>query len=254
MTGMQREVPCIGTPRTGQALEMVHALVEDGPIPPEVMARCLEPDAAARRAEVAARVLREDWADQGRYERDNAAIVASGWRPEIVFMGDSITEIWPHADPQLFRDGRVCRGIAGQTTPQMLLRFHADVIDLRPHALHLMGGGNDIVGNTGPTTLQRYQHNVLAMTALAGLHGIRVILGGIAPSKYSRHGSDRLAWVIAVNDWLRDLARERSFTFVDYFTPLRDADGGMRAGLANDEVHPNRRGYVAMRAALERVL
>ena len=254
MTGMQEQVPSLGSPRTGLALAYLHALLDDGPIDPALLARVRTPEVAAESAAIATRLRENDWADLGRHERDNAAIVSSRQRPEIVFMGDSITEMWSHADPDFFGTTRVCRGIAGQTTPQMLVRFQADVIALRPRVLHLMGGGNDIVGNTGPTTLQRVQNHFRAMTDLASSHGIRVILGGLTPSKYSLPGAPQAPWVDALDAWLRELAQERGYTHVDYFTPLRDADGNMRRAFSCDEVHPNRRGYAVMRAALEPVL
>ncbi len=254
MIGMQKDVPGFGAPRTGLVLEYLHALLDDGPVDDALLARLQTPEVAAERIAIATRLRDNDWADLGRYERENAEIVASRQRPEIVFMGDSITEMWGHADPELFGPGRVCRGIAGQTTPQMLLRFQADVIALRPRVLHLMGGGNDIVGNTGPTTLRRVQDHFRAMTDLATCHGIRVILGGLTPSKFSRPDAPQKHWVAELDAWLRELARDRGCTFVDYFAPLRDSEGAMRLEFGNDEVHPNRRGYAVMRAALEPAL
>ncbi len=254
MTGMQREVPSLGAPRTGVVLEVIRAMVEDGPFDPGLRARLEAPEAVAERDAIAARLRMQGWADQGRYEQDNAAIVASRRRPDIVFMGDSITEIWPHADPDLFREGRVGRGIAGQTTPQMLVRLHADVIALRPRVLHLMGGGNDIVGNTGPTTPRRVRHNLLAMTELARHHDIRVLIGGLTPSKFSRRGAEHAVWVDELNAWLRELSAEHGYTYLDYFAPMCDEHGDMRAELSNDALHPNRRGYAVMRAVLDAAL
>ena len=251
MTGMQRDVPSIGAPRTGLVLEFAQALLDDGPIAPELLARLAQPEFVAERARAAARLRDEDWADQGRHERDNAAILASGRRPGIVFMGDSITEMWPLADPALFGAGRVCRGLSGQTSPQMLLRFHADVIALRPHALHLMAGVNDIAGNTGPTTPQRYRHHILAMTELARAHGIRIVIGGLTPSRFSRRSAGGVRWVDEINTWLRELSLEHGDTFLDYFAPMCDHDGGMRAEFSHDDLHPNRRGYAAMRRVLD---
>ncbi|HEY9546337.1 MAG TPA: GDSL-type esterase/lipase family protein, partial [Solimonas sp.] len=111
---------------------------------------------------VAARATEPDWPQLGRYRDANRAL--EGIPQKLVFIGDSITEMWQAADPALFGKGIVNRGISGQTTPQMLLRFMADVVGLRPRAVHLMAGTNDIAGNSGPTCTADYQNNIIAMT------------------------------------------------------------------------------------------
>jgi hypothetical protein len=125
------------------------------------------------------RRLHSDFAWLGRYADDNRALIASGVATGIVFMGDSITQGWKDKRPGFFTPGRVNRGIGGQTTPQMLLRMMADVIALRPRAVHIMGGTNDIAGNTGPMTEAMSRDTIAAMTTLARANGLRVLLASI---------------------------------------------------------------------------
>ena len=138
--------------------------------------------ASAATAQKDDRQMREDWPWLGRYAAENAALRASGARTGIVFMGDSITEGWRDKRPGFFVNGRVCRGIGGQTTPQMVLRMMADVVALKPRAVHIMAGTNDIAGNTGPMTPAQSQDNLAAMAMLAKAHGIRVLIASIPPA------------------------------------------------------------------------
>jgi lysophospholipase L1-like esterase len=164
-------------------------------------------------------------------------------------MGDSITEGWVTADPKLFTDGVIGRGISGQTSPQMLLRFFQDVIELRPQLVHIMAGTNDIAGNTGPTTEQDFKNNIIAMVDLARAHHIQVALASILPaSSFSWKPEYRPAVTIKeLNSWLRSYARESHIRYVDYYAVLTDTQGGFKAELSDDGVHPNREGYAAMR-------
>lgn len=196
-----------------------------------------------------------DWAGLCRYRRDNDALRASGRTPRVVFFGDSITANWVLGDPGLFAEGVVGRGIGGQTTAQMLVRFRSDVIDLRPRVVQILAGTNDIAGNRGPTSERDFQNNIMAMVELARAHRIRVVLGGIPPAT-------RFFWrpeitpgprIERLNAWLRDYARREELTFVDYHAVLAGPDGAMRSGLSLDGVHPNRDGYAAMHALARRV-
>lgn len=192
-----------------------------------------------------------DWAGLYRYRRDNDALRTSGRTPRVVFLGDSITENWVPGDPVLFADGAVVgRGIGGQTTAQMLVRFHADVIDLKPRAVQILAGTNDIAGNKGPTSERDFQNNIMAMVELARAHRIRVVLASITPAA-------RLFWrpevvpgprIERLNAWLRDYARREKLTFIDYHAVLAAPDGALRPGLSLDGVHPNRDGYAALHA------
>ncbi|WP_205691981.1 SGNH/GDSL hydrolase family protein [Caulobacter soli] len=187
-----------------------------------------------------------DWAYLCRYRDENPAL--AGARPRVVLIGDSITENWKQRDPSLFVDGVVDRGISGQTSPQMVLRFYQDVIALRPRVVHIMAGTNDIAGNTGPTRDEQFQNNIKAMVDLAQAHGIKVILASIPPAKafYSRPGVRPAERIRAWNVWLRAYAVERGLTFVDYYPVLADPEGGLKPELGGDGVHPSRAGYERM--------
>jgi len=193
-----------------------------------------------------------DWPGLCRYKAANAAI-RSAERPRAVLMGDSITDNWTRGDPSLFTNGIVGRGIGGQTSPQMLARFRQDVVALHPRVVHIMAGTNDIAGNTGPTTVQDYRSNILAMVDLARANDIAVVLAGIPPSRklYWRGDLDPRASIRELNGWLRSVAFDNGYVFVDYATVLADAEGGLRADLGNDGVHPNRVGYARMRPLTE---
>ena len=168
-------------------------------------------------------------------------------------MGDSITDNWTRGDPALFTNGIIGRGIGGQTSPQMLARFRQDVVALHPRVVHLMAGTNDIAGNTGPATVQDYQSNILAMIDLARANDIAIVLAGIPPSRklFWRGDLDPRPLIRELNGWLRAVAFDNGYVFVDYATVLADAEGGLRADLGNDGVHPNRVGYARMRPLTE---
>ena len=204
----------------------------------------------------AAERQKADWPNLCRFALNNAEVVARGVRPDVVFMGDSITEYWEHADPAMFGPRTVDRGIGGQTTPQMVLRMYSDVIALRPRVVHIMAGTNDISGNTGPETDRTIVDNIRAMIVLAKANGIRVVLGAITPSSgfSARQGANPAARIVRVNRLLAQLARDEGATFVDYHAPLSDAAGGMKPGLANDGLHPNRNGYAIMKPLTERAI
>jgi lysophospholipase L1-like esterase len=196
-----------------------------------------------------------DWAGLCRYRRDNDAIAASGQRPRAVFFGDSITENWVLGDERLFGPGVIGRGIGGQTTAQMLVRFRSDVIDLRPRVVQIMAGTNDLAGNKGPTSERDYQNNIMAMVELARAHRIRVVLASIPPAGrfFWRPEVAPAPQIERLNAWLRNYARREKLTFVDYHAVLAGPEGAMRPGLSLDGVHPNRDGYAAMRALAGRV-
>lgn len=202
------------------------------------------------------RMLREDWPGLGRYRAENAALLKSGVKSDIVFMGDSITEGWPRERPGFFRAGRVGRGIGGETTPQMVLRMIADVVDLKPRFVHIMAGTNDIAGNTGPMTFKQSTDNFRMMIQIAQANDIQVLLASIPPARGFpwRAGLETVAPIRALNAWLRDYAEEAGATWVDYTPVLADANGAMLPGLATDGVHPTGAGYDRMAEVLEPVL
>ena len=173
-----------------------------------------------------------------------------------VFLGDSITENWHAADPSLFTGDFVNRGIGGQTSPQMLLRFYADVLGLHPRVVHIMAGTNDLAGNTGPYSEQQYKDNIRAMCDLALANGVRVVLAGIPPTTgfpwrpALRPGPQ----IVELNAWLQRYAAQRKMIYVDYAAVLAQPDGAMRADLSHDGVHPNRSGYALMRPLAEHAI
>ena len=192
----------------------------------------------------------------GRYRADNERIIAAREKVDIVFMGDSITQGWKDKRPAFFKPGRVGRGISGQTTPQMLVRMMPDVVALKPRAVHIMAGTNDIAGNTGPMTLEMTRNNFRAMTAIAKQHGIKVLLASIPPAANFpwRPGLNTLGPIAEQNRWLKTFARQSGATWIDYHPLLADATGAMRPEMAYDGVHPTEAGYDAMARVAEPVL
>ncbi|HEX8412882.1 MAG TPA: GDSL-type esterase/lipase family protein [Sphingomicrobium sp.] len=203
-----------------------------------------------------ARELKEDFSMQGRYRADNERIIAAREKVDIVFLGDSITEGWKDQYGSFFKPGRVGRGIGGQTTPQMLLRMIPDVVDLKPRAVHIMAGTNDIASNTGAMTQEMTRDNIRGMAAIAGHHKIKVILASIPPAANFpwRPGLNTLQPIRELNRWIRSYAAEIGATYVDYHPALANASGGMKPGMANDGVHPTVAGYQAMERVIEPVL
>ncbi len=194
---------------------------------------------------------KRDWPNLCKYKEQNK-ILSPKKTPTAVFMGDSITENWTAANPDFFTHGIIGRGISGQTSPQMLVRFYADVIALQPKVVHIMAGTNDLAGNTGPTTLQDYKNNILAMIDLAQAHDIKVILAAIPPSSiFWMLNIDPRPQIHTINTWLKSVAKSRHLTFVDYASVLGDGHGGMKDSLSNDEVHPTRAGYNLMQPVVE---
>ncbi|GGA02560.1 lipase [Dyella caseinilytica] len=189
----------------------------------------------------------QDFGDLCRYRDANAALPqASSHR--VVFMGDSITEAWGTGDPKLFTDDVIDRGVSGQTTPQMVLRFQADVVDLKPAVVHILAGTNDIAGNTGPTSLGAIENNIKTMVELARANHIRVILASLTPvARYPwRPSVTPIESIKALNDWIEAYADKEGLVYVNYFTPLDDGHRGFKAKLAIDGVHPNPAGYAVM--------
>jgi lysophospholipase L1-like esterase len=193
-------------------------------------------------------MLTRDFAQLCRYAAANAELKRSRAPVSVIFMGDSITDNWIKLDPAFFADGRVDRGISGQTTPQMLVRFRQDVIDLHPRAVHIMAGTNDIAGNTGAATIETVEGNIQSMAELARAHGIKVILASIPPAAAFPWSPTKrpVPQIAKINAWLAAYARRNGFTYVDYHPALADASGGMKPGLASDGVHPTEAGYRAM--------
>jgi len=163
--------------------ELVTALIiEPHKITPEELQQFLKNPELTKVNEAQRLSAGQDWAGLCRYRVSNKAVLAAGASPRIVFMGDSITENWNLSDAAFFDKGIVNRGISGQTTSQMLVRFRADVVALHPKTVHILAGTNDVAGNTGPLTAQDFKNNIMSMVDLARANGIAVVLGSIPPA------------------------------------------------------------------------
>lgn len=197
-----------------------------------------------------------DFGMVGYYADDNAALVESKAPVDVVLMGDSITEGWLDKRPGFFSRGRIDRGISGQTTSQMVLRMMSDVVALRPRAVHIMGGTNDIAGNTGPMTAQMSEDNVRAMADIAERQKIRVLIASVPPAgKFPwAPGVETRNAITELNRRLERLARQTSAIWVDYRPVLDDGTGSMKPGLAVDGVHPTEAGYDAMATIIDPIL
>ncbi len=253
--GMMDQIDTGGAAPTPGEIEFVQAYVAPGPLDEAMLARAVDPErGAARRAKEETR-LRTDWAALNQYRDANAALRRRS--TNVVFIGDSLTEFWQAAHPDLFADGTVNRGISGQTSPQILLRFMADVVALRPKVVHLLCGGNDIAGNTGPTTPQDYKNNILAMLDLAAAGRIEVVIGSLTPFRqapWSPKLGDARPRIAELNAWLAEVATSRGLVFADYHGALAGADGAMIEDYTRDGVHPTRAGYDVMRPIAEAAL
>jgi lysophospholipase L1-like esterase len=197
-----------------------------------------------------------DWAQLNRYRADNEAQLSSKAHVDVVFMGDSITEGWVSKSPAFFKAGRVGRGISGQTTPQMLVRLRQDVIDLKPRAVHIMGGTNDVAGNTGPMTPAMTQANLMSMVELAQANRIKVILASIPPADHFFWHPDSQAMpaIADLNVWIKKYAKTHNIPYADYFAAMADEKGAMKPGLSSDGVHPTPQGYAVMNPITERAI
>lgn len=204
----------------------------------------------------------KDWPNLKRFHEEDMALAAPAPdEKRVVFMGDSITEGWMNhgtgASPEHpgFFPGKpwLDRGISGQTTPQMLLRFRQDVIDLKPSAVVIFAGTNDIAGNTGDMTAEQTEANLMSMAELARAHNIRVVLCSILPA-YDfpwRPGREPAPKIVAINKWIKDYAESNGDVYVDFYSAMVDSRGGLPANLSHDGVHPNAAGYAIMNPLVE---
>jgi lysophospholipase L1-like esterase len=189
-----------------------------------------------------------DWGQRCRYQGENRALPAAT-ADRVVFIGDSITEGWKPALPQVFNAQRLDRGIGGQTTEQMIVRFRQDVIDLHPAVVHIMAGTNDVAGNRGPTTEAQIESNLATMAEAAKAAHIRVVLASIPPAAgfgWSPQLHGVAATIRRVNAWIKTYAERERHTYVDYHSVLSDEAGGLPTRYSEDGVHPNVAGYEAM--------
>jgi lysophospholipase L1-like esterase len=221
------------------------------PTPPAAqLAPGSEAKMEAENARMKAQLL--DWAQLDKYRAANAALTAP---VKVVFFGDSITEAWEYNGGSFF-PGKpyLNRGISGETTPQMLVRFRQDVVDLHPETVVILAGTNDIAGNTGPSTPEMIEDNFKGMVEIAKANGIRVILASVLPvAQYPWRPeiADVPAKIAVVNAWLKDYCAQEKLTYLDYWTAMAGPDGGMKPGISKDGVHPNAAGYAIMQPMAE---
>lgn len=203
-------------------------------------------------------ITAQDWPNLGRYktENENLGDPQPGER-RIIFMGNSITDGWIKTDPGFFK-GRpyIDRGIGGQTTPQMLIRFRPDVINLKPAVVVILAGTNDIAENTGPSTIETIAGNIFSMAELAQCHGIKVVLCSVLPVyDYPwKPGMNPIEKIWALNNLIRDFALKNGFIYADYYSAMVDERKGMNKLYQNDEVHPNAAGYKVMEPIVEEAI
>lgn len=201
-----------------------------------------------------------DWADLGRYREADAKLPPPDpGNPRVVFMGDSITDIWGRMKGTgKFFPGKpyVNRGISGQTTEQMLIRFQQDVVDLHPAAVLILAGTNDIAGNTGPETDEMIENDFRSMTEIARANHIKVILASIPPAAdfWWRPGVDPIHRIRVMNAWLKQFCKRHGFIYVDYYDALAQPDGAMKSGISFDGIHPNAKGFAIMAPLAEKAI
>lgn len=200
----------------------------------------------------------KDWPNLKRYQVENKLVMAMEKNEgRVVFMGNSITEGWKQARPAFFEENPyVNRGISGQTTPQMLVRFRADVIDLKPEAVVILAGTNDIAGNTGPSSLGMILDNLKGMAELAEKNGIKVILCSVMPV-YDYPWSPGLSpnkKIPALNRMIELYAKENGYEYLDYFAEMEDGKAGMKEELTYDGVHLTEDGYAFIEPMVQRAI
>ncbi len=204
----------------------------------------------------------QDWASLGRYRAANVELgPPKPGEQRVVFFGNSITEGWaPHFAAMFPGRPYIGRGISGQTTPQMLIRFRQDVVALKPAVVVILAGTNDIAGNTGPSTQAMIADNLMGMAELAKANGIRVVLSSVLPvSDYPwKPGLEPGPKIVALNNWMREYAASHGATYLDYHSAMVNEKLGLNADLAADGVHPTEKGYRMMaplaEAAIARAL
>jgi lysophospholipase L1-like esterase len=199
-----------------------------------------------------------DWAYLDKYKDENKQILApSSGEKRIVFFGDSITEGWKIIHPDFFiGKSYINRGINGQTTSQMLLRFRPDVIELKPKIVVILAGGNDIAGNTGPATPETILGNLISMCELAKVNNIEVVLCSILPANDFpwKRGMEPADKIEALNEMILKYAKANDIAYVDYFSAMVDEQKGLKAIYSEDGVHPNKEGYRVMEPIVETII
>lgn len=201
-------------------------------------------------------LIGQDWPNLNKYAEANTK-VEEYEKGRVVFMGNSITEGWSYANPNFF-EGKpyINRGISGQTTPQMLIRFRPDVVDLSPEVVVILAGTNDIAGNTGPSTLKMIADNIFSMVEIASANEIKVVICSVLPVyDYPwKPGLEPAGKITELNQMLSDYATANNHYYLDYHSAMRDERNGLPKKYATDEVHPTKEGYQVMEEMVEALL
>ena len=197
----------------------------------------------------------QDWANLHRYQQENDSIMSLKTNKcKVVFMGNSITEFWKETHPEFFiKNFYLDRGISGQTTPQMLIRFRQDVINLKPKVVVILAGTNDIAGNTGPSTLEMILNNIASMAELAKVNGIQPVICSVLPAyDYPwHHGMEPNIKIPKLNEMIKAYAMKKGFIYVDYFKAMADDKNAMISEYTTDGVHCTLKGYEKMESIVQ---
>jgi len=199
-----------------------------------------------------------DWANLNRYKEENLKIgLPADNENRVVFIGNSITQGWIEVNPNFFvGKSYINRGISGQTTPQMLVRFRSDVVNLKPKVVVILAGTNDIAGNTGPSTLEMIEDNIASMVEIANANNIKAVLCSILPAyDYPwKPGLEPAQKIVDLNKWIKEYAVKNKIIYVDYFAPMADQRNGLKKEYSEDGVHPNLAGYNIMEPIVENAI
>ncbi|MBK7498569.1 MAG: SGNH/GDSL hydrolase family protein [Ignavibacteriales bacterium] len=199
-----------------------------------------------------------DWANLNRYKEENLKIgLPADNENRVVFIGNSITQGWIEVNPNFFvGKSYINRGISGQTTPQILVRFRSDVVNLKPKVVVILAGTNDIAGNTGPSTLEMIEDNIASMVEIANANNIKAVLCSILPAyDYPwKPGLEPAQKIVDLNKWIKEYAVKNKIIYVDYFAPMADQRNGLKKEYSEDGVHPNLAGYNIMEPIVENAI
>jgi lysophospholipase L1-like esterase len=200
--------------------------------------------------------MKNDWANLKKYDLENKEILSNPSSNRIVFMGDSITEFWKVNDSSFFDKSKINRGISGQTTSQMVLRFPQDVIDLKPKAVIILAGINDIAENTGPISNEGILNNIISMVGLAKANNIKVVLCSVLPANRFNWNQKILPAnrVIQLNKMIHSYAKKNKIIYVDYYSQMVDDENGLQKKYGEDGVHPNKEGYLVMKSIVNEAI
>lgn len=202
--------------------------------------------------------VKNDWPGLNRYREENQKLRLAGKNENrVVFIGNSITDFWVRDSPDFFKGKPyIGRGISGQTTPQMLARFRADVVHLHPKAVVILAGINDLAGNTGPSTLEMIEDNLASMAEIADANGIRVVLSSVLPVYEFKYKPEfkPAEKIIPLNKWIKEYSVKNGHIYLDYFSSMVDSLNGLMKEYSDDGLHPNKAGYKVMEPLVEKAI